>query len=104
MSSYSSKQLAATFFEEIDSKQVGSKTITTFKCQCGTERSQDLKKGYINLISHIKNQHPDWNHIMDSRKDDQNPFINRKASTYYSWLQWIIMDNLTFTFVEKPLT
>jgi hypothetical protein len=86
---------------------MGSKTITTFKCQCGTERSQDLKKGYVNLVSHIKTQHPDWNITMDTKqrmKDNQNPFINRKASTYYSWLRWIIMDNLPFTFVEKPLT
>ena len=106
MSEYSSKQLATTFFEEIESKQEGSRTITTFKCQCGTTRSQDLKKGYVNLLSHIKNQHPDWKDIMDSKKmqiDQQNPFINKKASTYYSWLQFIVIGNFPFTVVEHPL-
>jgi hypothetical protein len=107
MSPYSSKELVATFFEEIESNEVNNKTITTFKCQCGTKRSQDLKKGYVNLVSHIKNQHLDWQPIMESKKrndDKRNPFINRKASMYFSWLEWIIMGNLPFTFVEKPLT
>ena len=107
MSTYSSKQLAATFFEELNSKKVGEKSISTFKCQCGISRSQDLKKGYVNLVSHIKSQHPDWKEIMDSKKkieEDKNPFINRKASTYFSWLDWVIMDDLPFTFVERPRT
>ena len=72
-----------------------------------------MKKGYVNLVSHIKGQHLDWKEIKDSKKkleDDKNPFINRKviihskASKYYSWLEWIIMDNLPFNFVEKSLT
>ena len=104
---YSSKELATTYFEEIESKEVGNKTVTTFKCRCGTKRSQDLKKGYVNLVSHIKNQHLDWQEIMNAKKkitDNQNPFLNRKAGTYFSWLEWIILDNLSFTFVERPLT
>jgi capsular polysaccharide biosynthesis protein len=38
MTAYSSKQLAETFFEAIESKEIASKTITKFKCQCGTPK------------------------------------------------------------------
>ena len=102
---YESKAIAATFFEEISSEEKSNKTITKFKCQCGTIRSQDLKKGYVNLISHIKDQHKDWESIMESKHIGSNTsimqFVNKKASSIFSWLEWIIMDNLPFTFVEK---
>ena len=105
---YESKAIAATFFEEISSEEKSNKTITKFKCQCGTIRSQDLKKGYVNLISHIKDQHKDWESIMESKHIGSNTsimqFVNKKASSIFSWLEWIIMDNLPFTFVEKQLT
>jgi hypothetical protein len=107
MVEYSSKSLATTFFERVDSKEINGKTITTFKCQCGISRSQDLKKGFVNLVSHIKSQHPDWQGVMDAKmknKDQTHLFVNKKASTYFAWLEWIVMDNLPFTFVEKPLT
>ena len=44
-------RLAAAFFEEVSSVEKGSATVTKFKCQCGTERTQNLKKGYQNLVS-----------------------------------------------------
>ena len=105
---YETKAVAATFFEKISSKEDGNKTITTFKCQCGTVRNQDLKKCYVNLISHIKDQHPEWQQTMESKHLEENSkidqFVNKKASTVFSWLEWIIMDNLPFVFVEKRLT
>ena len=104
-SPYSSKELAATFFEESGSKEDGSKIITIFKCQCGTTRLQNLKKGYVNLVSHIKDQHPDWKEIMDSKKIDKeenrNPFINRKASRYYSVKRNVTRWSSTFTMLRR---
>jgi len=106
MTKYSSKEISATFFEGIASSET-SKSSNKFKCKCGVTRSQDLKKGYINLISHIKTNHPDWEEVMSSKKSfnkSQSLFINQKASTYYSWLRWIILDCHPFSFVERPLT
>jgi hypothetical protein len=31
-------------------------------------------------------------------------FVNKKASTVFSWLEWIVMANLPFVFVENVLT
>jgi len=49
MMKYDSKEIAATFFEKISSHDKGQNTITKFKCQCGVERTQNLRKGYQNL-------------------------------------------------------
>jgi hypothetical protein len=41
---YSSKDMAAPFLEEVESKEKGVKTVTYFKFQCGTFRTQGLKR------------------------------------------------------------
>ncbi len=40
---YSSKSIATTFFQETGTEIKGTRTISTFQCQCGAKRSQDLK-------------------------------------------------------------
>ena len=51
---FESKAIAATFFQKVSSVENGNVTITKFRCHCGVERTQNLKKGYQNLVSHIK--------------------------------------------------
>ena len=101
---FDSKDIAATFFEEVSSVEKGNATITKFKCQCGTPRSQNLKKGYQNLISHIKDSHKNWEQIMEDKQGNSkiSKFINKNASNVFGWLEWIVMSNLPFVFVEKP--
>ena len=104
---FDSKVIAFTFFEEVSSIEKGSVTITKFKCQCGTERSQNLKKGYQNLVSHIKENHKNWENIMESKALEGNSlitqFVNKKASTVFGWVELVVVCNLPFTFVENPL-
>ena len=42
---------------------------------------------------------------MNSKKKDQpqSLFVNRKGNNIFNWMEWVIMDNLSFSFVEKPL-
>ncbi len=105
---FDSKTIAFTFFEKISSEQKGDSTVTKFKCQCGIQRTQNLKKGYQNLISHIKEQHPNWEEIIQSKNSKDNSkltqFVSKKASTIFSWLEWITLCNLPFLFVENPFT
>lgn len=79
-----------------------------FRCRCGVERTQNIKKGYQNLASHIKEHHNDWQDIMESAHLEDSTeitrFVNKKASTVFSWLEWVIMTNLPFVFVESALT
>jgi hypothetical protein len=105
---FQTKAIAATFFEKVSCQEKGGKVVTTFKCQCGILRSQNLSNGYQNLISHIKDQHPDWEGIMLSKQSEASrpitQFVNKKANTIYSWLDWVIMKNLAFVFVEDTTT
>ena len=82
---FESKAIAATFFERVSSEEKGGATITQFKCQCGIERTQNLKKGYQNLVSHIKGHHKNWEDIMESKnlqdKSKVSQFVNKKSST-----------------------
>jgi hypothetical protein len=43
---------------------------------------------------------------MNSKKKDQpqSLFVNRKGSNVFNWIEWVVMDNHSFSFVEKPLT
>ena len=43
---------------------------------------------------------------MNSKKKDSQPslFVNRKGNIIFNWMEWVIMDNHSFNFVEKPLT
>jgi hypothetical protein len=103
---FDAKKKCATFFKEIGTVRKNKDVlITTFKCQCGITRTQDLKKGYSNLISHIYSQHPDWQEIMGtSNLGGPNVFVNKKANTIFAWLEWIVMENLPFSFIERDLT
>lgn len=103
---YTTREIATTFFEDVPKNSKGEQTNFKFKCSCGTTRTQDLKKGLTNLISHIKNDHKDWEEVMNSKKKDQpqSLFVNRKGSNVFNWIEWVIMDNHSFSFVEKPLT
>jgi hypothetical protein len=95
-----------TFFEDVPKNSKGEQTNTKFKCSCGTTRTQNLKKGLTNLISHIKNDHKDWEEVMNNKKKDQpqSVFVNRKGNLIFNWMEWVIMDNHSFSFVEKKLT
>jgi hypothetical protein len=65
----------------------GEQTIFKFTCSCGTTRTQNLKKGLTNLISHIKNDHKDWEEVMNNKKKDQpqSVFVNRKGNLIFNW-------------------
>ena len=103
---YTTREIVTTFFEDVPINSKGEVSNSKFKCTCGTTRTQDLKKGLTNLISHIKNDHKDWEEVMNSKKKDQpvSLFVNRRGNNIFNWMEWIIMDNHSYSFVEKPLT
>ena len=52
---HTTREIVTTFFDDVPNNSKGEQTNSKFKCSCGTTRTQDLKKGLTNLISHIKN-------------------------------------------------
>jgi hypothetical protein len=99
---YQSKDIVSTFFTKLEDSADGK---GIYLCSCGRRRVQNLKSGYGNLIGHIKTDHKDWEDVMKA-KDKKVPsaFVNRKGANIFNWLEWIVMSNLPFTFVEDPLT
>jgi len=103
---YTTREIVNTFFEDVPKNSKGEQTTYKFKCSCGTTRTQDLKKGLTNLISHIKIDHTNWMEVMNSKKKDHpvSLFVNRKGNNIFNWMEWVITDNHSFSFVENPLT
>ena len=92
-----------------------------FKCnECSKILKQASANGQTNLISHVDKQHKDCiqeiakeHHRKENQRmngmntlDNYDGAIGRKLSpkalTMYGWLDWIIMNNFSFTFVESP--
>lgn len=70
-------------------------------------RMCDTRKGYTNLAAHVKSGHPNWQAIMSHSEPtglESWLSVTPKAINIFGWLDWIIMDNLPFSFVENPLT
>jgi hypothetical protein len=90
------KEIYKTFFVQVEDKR--------HKCKsCDGVYSQDIKKGYTNLVTHIQKEHKGWEDMMKVN-DDNNPFFHKKGNNIFNWLSWIIEDNLPFTFCERPNT
>jgi hypothetical protein len=105
---FENKDVCSTFFENIRTEyDAKGRLITIFRCQCNLERRQDLKKGYGNLFQHIISKHPDYLDIMNAKHKENNAvmhqFVNTKATNIFNWLEFIIMKNLPFSFVEDKI-
>ena len=77
----------------------------SFKCRCGKLRKQAKSAGFQNLISHIFSDHKDYVADMTSNFSSLGSFVlDKKTETIYGYLEWVIMAELPFTFVENDLT
>ena len=80
-----------------------------FKCTCNKRVKQPGKKGYTNLMSHLKNVHKDsWEDEYRKSKTKEQavlpyPKVNEKAEKFLRWLEWVILENREYSFVDKPL-
>jgi hypothetical protein len=57
-------------------------------CQCGTRRTQHIKKGYQNLASHVFAQHSDYEEVMKKKVEGNaiHQFVNSKAQKVFVYL------------------
>jgi hypothetical protein len=99
-----------------------------WKCSCGIQRKCNISKsGYNNLLTHVKQQHPDYEEMFRStqcgigtREGSESGsvsvvrqisgqtsldfLIDSKSKTVFKWIEWIVMDEHPLTFCEKELT
>lgn len=97
-----SAEICQVFFTEI---QEGC-----YRCKCGSTRKRKKTAGWTNLMSHLKEKHPDWEQVYaDFKKDNPGKrkpapgqifFVNPKVIQLHSWLTWIINRNLPLSAVE----
>ncbi|OWZ03916.1 hypothetical protein PHMEG_00024275 [Phytophthora megakarya] len=82
-----------------------------FKCKyCSPVRRQQPSSGYGNLISHLRDKHPEYEadyvaytgslatslHSFD--------FVSDKIANIYHWMEWVVDRNMSLSEVDHPLT
>ena len=105
--------IAQIFFEKIKEEE----EYEFYQCRHCFEGKGCIKRrkgsGWTNLANHAKSTHNDWKETVEASivregQGSMNKFVQRKVSgrawNVYRWLEWVIMDDHPFTFVEKPLT
>jgi hypothetical protein len=99
---FTNKERVEFFFTE------NNENLGNYFCICGKERKQKVGTGYQNLIEHITRSHSDWKELMlETEKGSKSKlasFIDTKSSNIYSWIDWIVAENLPFNFCEKECT
>ncbi|KAI8894701.1 hypothetical protein BC833DRAFT_603924 [Globomyces pollinis-pini] len=72
------------------------------KCKvCSRLYTQDIKKGYSNLVTHIQNEHSDRLDVMKVNDEKNvNPFFHKESNTIFNWLDCIIGCELPLSFCE----
>ena len=73
------------------------------RCKCSVLRNQKPNSGSTNLFSHIGERHPIWKEKIKT-KNTLAQVISAKRQPIFNWLEWLIKDNLEFTFVDSKLT
>ncbi|KAL0217490.1 hypothetical protein RCL1_008071 [Eukaryota sp. TZLM3-RCL] len=75
---------------------------------CETTVLQEEKSGYVNLISHLRQHHRDFEavYLTGTKIGSVIPFVvsTDKPSTIYGWLDWTITGISPFSFVDSELT
>ena len=105
MSNNESGKMIRCFFTQLEDDD-------KWQCTCGVKRSQSLKAGYTNLRTHLNKEHAGWEdeaRIILKEQSGQKSITafastTSKGRNIFNWLEWVIMDNLPLSFVEKELT
>ena len=83
-------------------------------CGAGSKKlKQNLSKGYTSCIAHVKGRHSEgWEQALESALEQQKTkggdhmerTVTRKAINIHKWLEWVIMGDQPFSFVENSFT
>ena len=94
---------------------------TKFKCLfCPDSPSTIITQSgsnYSNLVRHVQSKHEDWEELYEKQKSDflksngqlklsdfKFSYVDQRSRDVYSWISWIVQDNLPLSFCEKPST
>jgi hypothetical protein len=125
-----SKKICQLYFGK--SPVAGGRDLNRWKCSCGKLRKQDIKLCFANLMSHIRQKHPNYleefhlaqqedghsetsslitavsspgrSSSVISGQTSLDYMFDTRSTNVYKWLEWIIMDEHELAFCEKDLT
>ena len=101
MSGFTTKATVDYFFTKIGEN--------SFKCRCGSSRKQDIKKGYVNLMSHVRQCHSNYKQEIQDHKtsgtiNSMFGTVTQKAKNLHGWIDLIVTGGYPFSMVDKPVT
>ena len=76
-------------------------------CRCRKVRKQNTRFEYNNLMNHINEQHPNYQTEMENchHTTSLSTFaVSKKAENVFSWVKWVTIKGLPFSFVEDEST
>ncbi|KAE8961276.1 hypothetical protein PF005_g30629 [Phytophthora fragariae] len=104
---FSNKQVARFFFSPALDEQGESTGYQVCK-SCGKHRKRTPRSGYTNLVSHVRDSHPNYEGAMRDASAAATgtlvPWVSQKATNRFGWMRWIVMCNLPFAFCESEET
>ena len=96
-----------------------------WECICGMLCKQNIKLGFSNLLSHIKQRYLNYEEVfaIDQQANDVDSIsdstqvvttgvsgqttlvylLDSHSTNVFKWLEWIVMDEHEFLFCEKEL-
>ena len=96
-----------TFDILFDTCPIDDKYIICKLCPVESLKKRKRKgAGYHNAMSHLKT-HPGYESYLETDHESQvaqRPLVSEPAIQVYSWMDWIISDNLPFAFLTKKTT
>ena len=72
--------------------------------KCGNTWKAKKKKGYENLLSHVKQKQTDFADQMYSSNSKLDFTFPQKTKNLNGWLDWVIMTGQPFSFVDNNFT
>ena len=120
MATWFNKEVAAYFFERGADIIDNGKAKNIYKCRCALLFGRECVSknnsysvingaGFTNLKNHLRECVPDYEALFNARDkgilDIRNHIkVDHVTQKIFSWIEWIIVENLPFNFVEKVMS
>jgi len=102
---FTNKQVCSFFFMPL--KNLTGVPTGRFLCRCNSDFSKS-GSGYTNLMNHVKNSHSDCEEVMAKETPEMTgtllQFVEDKAMNMYKWIEWLVMCDLPYSFVDCDYT
>ena len=105
------EEIAKIFFRISEGQDEKTTAEQTWRCrECGKDITRlKSRGGWTMLTQHVKT-HKDWEKTCQAAQVSGQMYnyvtrtVSPRAVNAFNWIEWIVMDDLPFSFIEKRLT